>query len=212
MPRRRSLPFALGIIRSRTAKGWKHWALRSPRSSVSNQWPKTMELGFTPSTPAERAPRLPRTRCHATTRKAGPDTRVYKSQNRRSGLSVAHLCSLACIRSTWGSASSRLGHRSSVFTGELLPLPLRCCWLAGPLRHVGGFPAPGLLRALRPTPGPSADSGPARHRTGGAVGRAVSGWFPRSPSTGWQGRRPALPLQPRPVYAAGFPRGLLVGR
>ena len=84
---------------------------------------------------------------------------------------------------------------------------LLVCW---PLRHVGGFPAPGLLRALRPTPGPSADSGPARHRTGSAWGGAVPGRFPRSPSTGWQGWRPALPLQPRNEYAAGFPRGLLV--
>jgi len=34
---------------------------------------------------------------------------------------------------------------------------------AGPLRRARGFPAPGLLRALRPTPWLSADDAPARH-------------------------------------------------
>jgi hypothetical protein len=33
---------------------------------------------------------------------------------------------------------------------------------AGPLRHVRGFPTPGLLRALRPAPAPSADDAPTR--------------------------------------------------
>jgi hypothetical protein len=33
---------------------------------------------------------------------------------------------------------------------------------AGPLRHVGGFPARGLLRVLRPTPRPSVDDAPTR--------------------------------------------------
>ena len=47
-------------------------ALRSSRSTGRTvSLPKTMSRGFTPSTPADRAPRLPRTRSHATVRKAG---------------------------------------------------------------------------------------------------------------------------------------------
>ena len=179
MPRRRRLPFAFGIIRSLTGRGLKRRALRSSRSPASRPSPNTIELGCTPSTPADRAPRLPRTRCHATTRKAGSATRLNKSQNRRSGLSVAHWCNFACIRSTRGQASERSGHGSSVFTGGLLPLPWRYCSLAGSLRHVRGFPTLGLLRTLRPTSGPTADSGPARRRTGCATGWAIPRWFPR---------------------------------
>ena len=46
-------------------------------------------------------------------------------------------------------------------------LPDGCCKSAASLRHVAGFPDLGLLRRLRPTPGPTADSEPARHRAGG---------------------------------------------
>jgi hypothetical protein len=56
---------------------------------------------------------------------------------------------------------------------------------------VAGFPDLGLLRRLRPTPGPTADSEPARSS------RAARGWFPRSSPTDRRGRRPAFPLQPR---------------
>jgi len=38
---------------------------------------------------------------------------------------------------------------------------------AGPLRHVRGFPAPGLLRVLRPAQWPSADDAPSRPRPPG---------------------------------------------
>ena len=41
-------------------------------------------------------------------------------------LAATHWCNLACIRSTRGSASKKLGHESSVFTGGLLPLLERC--------------------------------------------------------------------------------------
>ena len=54
-------------------------------------------------------------------------------------------------------------------------LPDECCKSAASLRHVAGFPDLGLLRRLRPGPGPTADSEPAR------TGRAAPGWFPRSP-------------------------------
>ena len=43
-------------------------------------------------------------------------------------------------------------------------LPDGCCKSAASLRHVPGFPRLGLLRRLRPTQGPTADSEPAHHR------------------------------------------------
>ena len=109
------------------------------------------------------------------------------------------------------AAASLSGHGSPMFTGELLALRSRCCELAASLRHVHGFPVLGLLRRLRPIPGSSADGAPARLRPGWAEGRATRGRFPRSPCTGRQDRRPALPLQPRHTYAAGFRCGLLPG-
>ena len=98
-----------------------------------------IERGFTPSTPAVRAPRLPRTRSQPTVRKAGSQTRLNRSSNRRSGSSVAHRCSLVWISST-RAASSRLGHGASVFTGDLLAFQQPPCEPAGSLRHVPGFP------------------------------------------------------------------------
>jgi hypothetical protein len=198
MPSVRSLPFALGIIRCRTGRGSNRRALRSSRSRRRNaSSPTTMERGVTPSTPAERAPRLPRTRSHATVRKAGSATRLNRSQNRRSGPSAAHRCSLVWIPSTLALASSSVGQGASVFTGDLLACQLRHCELAGSLRHVAGFPGLGLLRTLRPNPGPSADDEPARRPAGCWPGRANPGRFPRSPCPGRSDRRPALPLQPR---------------
>ena len=116
----------------------------------------------TPSTPAVRAPLLPRTRSHATTRNAGSSTRLNRSSNRRSGSSLAHRCSLVWISSTRARPHTRSGHGAPVFTSDLLPFQLARCELAGPLRHVAGFPGLGLLRGLRPTPTASADDGPAR--------------------------------------------------
>src|SRR5215203_4626961 len=49
------------------------------------------------------------------------------------------------------------------------------------LRHVRSFPPLGLLRVLRPIPGPWVGNGPAHHRAGLSGGRATGGWFPRSP-------------------------------
>ena len=115
------------------------------------------------------------------------------------------------IPSTRASASSSVGHGASVFTGDFLACHSHNRGLAGSLRHVGGFPVLGLLRTLRPIPGPSADGGPARRRAGCTVGRAIPGWFPRSPCSGRQDRRPALPLRSRRGYAADLRRGLPVG-
>src|SRR5437660_2008447 len=102
-----------------------------------------------PSTPAERAPRFPLTRLHATSRKAGSQTRLYRSPNRRPSSSPAHRCSLICITSTRASASSASGTGAAVLTAGLLA-PQQGCTLAVRLRHVDGFPALGLLRGLRP--------------------------------------------------------------
>ena len=44
-----------------------------------------------------------------------------------------------------GLGLGEVGHRSSVFTGELPPLRWRHCLLAGSLRRVRGFPMLGLI-------------------------------------------------------------------
>jgi site-specific DNA recombinase len=77
MPRRRSLPDALGIAFSRTRVGVKRRALSAAHSPPRNSpTPTSMARGTTPSTPAVRPPLLPRTRLHATTRNAGSYTRL----------------------------------------------------------------------------------------------------------------------------------------
>ena len=65
-----------------------------------------------------------------------------------------------------------------------------CCAFAATLPHVPGFPRLGVLRSLRHTPAATADGAPAPDPK---VRRAPPGCFPRSPSTGRQGRRPAIP-------------------
>jgi hypothetical protein len=73
---------------------------------------------------------------------------------------------------------------------------------AAALPHVPGSPRLGLLRRLRHAPAATADGAPAPNPR---VRRAPPGRFPRSPSTGRQGRRPALPLRHRraaPQHAA----------
>ncbi len=55
-----------------------------------------------------------------------------------------------------------------------------CCDLAGPLRHVAGFPDLRLLRVLRPVPTTSADDGPSRPPARRPVSEGPPGRFPRS--------------------------------
>ncbi len=132
---RRSLPFALGIIRSRTGNGANSPGLEivSQPGEERSAAPNTMERGRTPSTPADRAPRLPRTRSHATMRKAGSATRLNRSSNRRSGSSVAHWCSLVWISSTRTSASIEVRPRR-----------------VGVHRRPPGIPAPAAANSLGP--------------------------------------------------------------
>src|SRR6266542_2749777 len=204
----------LGMVRSRTGSGVNVRALSSARRSSKNAStprPASMDRAVCPSTPAVRAPLLPRTRRHATSRNAGSQTRLYRSSNRRVGSSVAHRCSLVWIRSTRASASLAVGLGAPVFTGDLLPFQCLHCGIAAPLGHVAGFPGLGLLRGLRPAPELRADDEHARRRPGWSAGRAAPGRFPRSPRTGRRVRCPAFPLQPRHGYAAVLPRGLLAG-
>jgi hypothetical protein len=157
---------------SRTGKGTNRRVLRSSRSPERNaSLPRTMELGATPSTPLDRAPRFLRTRSHATMRNAGSATRLNRSSNRRRGSSIAHWCSLVWIFSTRCSASYRSGHGASMFISVLLSFQFLYCELAGSLRHVAGFPDLGLLRTLRPVLGPSADDVLCRFRPGWSGGR-----------------------------------------
>lgn len=161
-----------------------------------------------PSTPAVRAPLLPRTRRHATKRNAGSVTRLNRSSNLRRGSSLAQQCSFVWISSTRRSASSKTGVSSSVFTGDLLAFQSIHRRLAVPLRHVRASRTLGLLRGLRHVAMPSVDDEPARRPAGCQEVRATSRRFPRSPHSVQQGSRPALPRQHRHTYAAGLQRGL----
>ena len=196
MPSRRRLPPFLGMSFSRTGKGTNRRALRSSRSPVRNaSLPKTMERGVTPSTPADRAPRLPRTRSHATTRKAGSATRLNRSSNRRSGSSVAHWCSLVWIFSTRRSASYEVGPRRVGIHRRPpdIPVPaLRTRWVPSPCGRLsrprtttGPPPHPRAISRRRALPLPAWLAGR----------EATRGRFPRSPQTGRRDRCPAFPLQ-----------------
>ena len=103
------------------------------------------------------------------------------------------------MASTRAHACPASGHGPPVFTSALLS-QRRCRDHAGPLRHVTGFPGPGLLRVLRPTPAASADDGPSPTETAGcSPGQGQPGWFPRSLSIRSTG--------PAPSYApAASPR------
>jgi hypothetical protein len=101
-----------------------------------------------------------------------------------------------------------VGADASVFTDDRLPWQHVGCALAGSLRLVAGFPDRRLLRTLRPTLVASADDGLARLHNYPVQGWARLGWFPRSPSTVWQVRCPAMPQRHCHEYAAGLPRGL----
>jgi len=107
----------------------------------------------------------------------------------------SHSCSLRWKWSTRPCASSTLGSGAPVFTGDLLPsnhaaysLDPFALWTALPPSPVALLPR--LLRVLRHAPAATADGAPAPTPR---VRRAPPERFPRSPSTGRQGRRPALP-------------------
>src|SRR5215216_898839 len=198
IPSRRCLPPGLGISRSRTGNGANLRAFRSVRRSARNTstpWPRSMSRAVRPSTPAVRAPLLPRTRCHATSKNAGSQTRLNRSSNRRCGSPVAHWCSLVWIPSTRACASSResVGGGAPVFTGDLLACQSHGCELAVPLPPVTGSPGRRVLRGLRHARMPSADGGPARRRAGRTAGRAAPGRFPRSLCAGRQGGAQLFP-------------------
>jgi hypothetical protein len=189
MPRRRGLPDALGIVRSRTGSGRNLPALRSSRSPRRNpSRPASIEAGFTPSTPAVRAPRLPRTRSHATVRKAGSATRLNRSQNRFGSFERR-------------PRSAGVHRRPPDVPGSLLLarwVPLPCGRLSRPRTTTDPPPRPGAIGRQRALPPPPQSGG----------GEAAPGWFPRSPCVDRRDGRPALPLQHRHEYAAGAPRGL----
>src|SRR5690625_3282807 len=179
IPSRRNLPSALGIIRSRTREGRNPPDLRSSLKPSRNTTALLRERTLNPSTPAVRAPLLPLTRSHATSRKAGSQTRLNKSSNRRPDSAVAQRCSFNCNSSTRASASMRLGHDAPVFTSGLPGLHCRR-EIAGPLRHVAGFPDLGLLRVLRPTLTASVDDEPSQRQARSLPRQGLSGRFPCS--------------------------------
>src|SRR5262249_43303303 len=144
-----------------------------------------------PSTPAVRAPRLVRTRSHATSKNAGSVTRLNRSSNRRLASPVAQRCSFVWIPSTRPFASTRLRLSAPVFTGGLLTFQSTHCELAAALGHVIGFPDLGLLRRLRPAPMPSTDDEPSRRRPGWPVARGAPARFPRSPQIPSTGSAPS---------------------
>ena len=81
LSRRRLVLPGLGIIRSRTGIGVNCLSRRSLLRSGQEQLlgSEHWRPGGTPSTPADRLPRLPLTRVHATTRTAGSHTRLNTS-------------------------------------------------------------------------------------------------------------------------------------
>jgi len=141
--------------------------------------------------------------------RSGRPGRIRGWQGHRSGnpgSATAQRCSLRCITSTRYSASARLGHGSPVFTSALLTTRAHCGH-AGPLRHVTGFPGPGLLRVLRPTATASAgDERSHRPTETGCPGTGPPRWFPRSLSNPLTGSAPTyapaasprLPRSPSP--------------
>jgi hypothetical protein len=185
-------PSRLGIRRSRTGSGRNVPARSSPRSSERNRSTPSASTWrrVAASIPAVRDPRLRLTRDHATATVAGSRTRFHRSQNLRSASSAAHACSLRWKSSTRSCARSALGNGAPVFTGDLLPSSPATCspdpfamWPAFPTAaHYGSSATPRRPQRTVRLP-----------RTHKRVRRAPPGRFPRSPSTGRQGRRPAVP-------------------
>ncbi len=196
IPRRRFLPPALGIIRSRTGSGRKLRSFSEARSRSRN--PSTpiaavMDKAVCPSTPAVLAPLFPRTRAHATSRNAGSATRLNRSSNRRPGSATAQRCSLAWISSTRGSAPPRASSSSLMFTSVLLvfqhPKPRD---LLAPLAMCRAFPGSDYYGASAPSRGRQPAMGLPRHHPDGVSGaRAAGDGSHVHRATDRRGRRPA---------------------
>ena len=214
IPRRRSLPSALGIIRSRTGSGRKLRSFSEPRSAARNS-----------STPVRSRDGRRRAAVHPGRPCAlvAPHPIPRHQQERGIGDEVEQVIEPAMRIIARPTVQLGLDLQYPALGPHTGPAPARRyspattswssstshCRLAGPLRHVTGFPvALGLLRGLRPTRRPSADDGPARRPSWLPAGKGDRGWFPRSPQIDRRGRRPALPLQHRHGYAAGLHRGL----
>jgi hypothetical protein len=166
-------------------------AFNSSRSSVRNCCTPYCSTCWrvTASTPAVRDPRFWLTRDHATNNVAGSQTRFHRSQNLRLA-SCDPLVQLALeVKYPPLRLVEAQGRRAGVHRRP--PSIRACCSFAAALPHVAGSPGLGVLRRLRHAPAATTDGAPAPTPTGR---RAPPGRFPRSPTTGRQGRRPALPL------------------
>ena len=156
---------------SRTGSGRNRAGLQTAHAGRSRTAP-TLDVGrrwrpgATPSTPAVRAPLLPRTRSHATTRNAGSCTRLNRSSNRRPGSSTAHWCSLVCILVPARSAASRSGHGVTGVhqrpPSHAVPSLLRTRWspspcdrLSRPRTTTGPPPHPAAISRRRTFPPPA---------------------------------------------------------
>src|SRR5437764_11151978 len=196
IPRRRFLPPALGIIRSRTGSGRKLRSFNAARSWSRN--PSTpavavMDSAVCPSTPAVLAPLFARTRAHATRRNAGSATRLNRSSNRRPGSATAQRCSLAWISSTRGSAQPRAASSSLIFTSVLLvfqhPEPRD---LLAPLAMCRAFPGSDYYGASVPSRGRQPATGlPCHHPDRVSGARAAGDGSHIHRATDRRGRRPA---------------------
>jgi hypothetical protein len=129
--------------------------------------------------------------------------RIRLSMSPMVNLSVAHRCNLVWIPSTRARLVETGPRRVGV---HQRPPGIPCSLLLArwALRHVAGFPGLGLLRALRPTTTPSADSGPAPE------GRSGGGSHVHIASVDGTGTQ-FFPLQHRHAYAADLRHGLATG-
>ena len=172
--------------------GTNRRALRSSRSPPSSSpAPNTIERGAMPSMPAVRAPLLPRTRLHATTRNAGSYTRLSighrnDGQDQPSPIGAASSASrVPATRPRRGRATER---RCSPAASSV---SVDAANTLDPFAMCAAFPCLGLLRVLRPIPAASAGDGPSRRPAGCWPGRGPPGWFPRSLSNLSTGSAPS---------------------
>ena len=214
---------ALGPARSELlADGWRiqdggtnRRALMSARSSARKSYaprPAAVWGTVNPSTPAVRAPRLPRTRRHATSRNAGSATRLNRSSHWRpdqrppTGAAWSASAPPAPPPVRRSATARRCSPAAScpATTGAAKPLPpfarcrlsrlglLRRLRLAPavpaddpPVHHRPGRPVDGLQPGPAAEPGPSGSTGPSRRCQAGPT-------LPASPGSGGpQLHRPA---------------------